>query len=265
MKILSFDIGGTKIAYAIIDEKGALQTEVATLPTPQNSFDIACLVADICSHNQVDGLAIATAGVVKNNKLAGKPINLPQGYENIDFSAISGLPCFMENDANAAVWAEYKIGALQGCRNCAMLTLGTGVGCGLVLNGQIYGGSTGASGEVRFPVSGADLADMAQNYGCLESDCFKIKAKADAGDTAAKQTMQQWQDELVKALVSMQEILDLDAFALSGSLAKIVDYDAVETAVRARIWQPLVRVKPAQTGTNAGLIGAALLWSAHHD
>ena len=105
MKILSFDIGGTKIAYAIIDEKGALQTEADTLPTPHNSFDIACLVADICSHNQVDGLAIATAGVVHNNQLAGKPINLPQGYENIDFNAISGLPCFMENDANAAVWA----------------------------------------------------------------------------------------------------------------------------------------------------------------
>ena len=264
MKILSFDIGGTKIAYAIIDEKGAVQTDVAITPTPHNSFDIACLVAEVSASYEADGLAIATAGVVYNNQLVDKPINLPQGYENIDFGAISGLPCIMENDANAAAWAEYKIGALQGCKNCAMLTLGTGVGCGLVLNGQIYGGSTGASGEVRFPVSGADLADMAQNFGCSETDCFKIKAKADAGDTAAKQTMRQWQDELVKALVSMQEILDLEAIALSGSLAKIVDYDAVETAVRARIWQPLVKLTPAQTGTNAGLIGAALLWSAHH-
>jgi predicted NBD/HSP70 family sugar kinase len=261
MRILAFDIGGTKIAYAIIDEKGILQTEVSVKATPHNSFDIACLLAEVCSVNSVDKLAIATAGVVTDNRLAGKPINLPDGYENIDFGSITGLPYIIENDANAAIWAEYKVGALHGCKNCAMLTLGTGVGCGLMLNGQIYRGSTGASGEVRFLISGGDLASLAQKNGCPETDCFKIKTLSDKGDVAATKTLQQWQDELVNALVSMQEILDLEAFALSGSLAKIVDYPVVENAVRQRIWQPKVRILPAQTGANSGLIGAALLWS----
>lgn len=261
MKILAFDIGGTKIAYAVVDENGVLQTEIITKPTPHSSFDIACLVAEVAASYEVDKLAVATAGVVKDNRLTGKPINLPEGYENIDFNAISGLPYIMENDANAAAWAEYKVGALQGCNNCAMLTLGTGVGCGLIINGEVYRGATGASGEVRFKVAGGDLAELAQKSGCFESDCFKIKAKADEGDVSAKQSLQLWQDELAKALVSMQEILDLEAFALSGSLAKIVDYSVVENAVRQKIWQPKVRILPAQTGSDACLIGAALLWS----
>lgn len=261
MNILAFDIGGTKISYAVVDENGHLQTKVTTKATPKNSFDIATLVAEVRSVKEVDKLAVATAGVVKDNQVCGKPINLPTGYENIDFSAITYLPCKIENDANAAVWAEHKIGALKGCENCAMLTLGTGVGCGLILNGKIYRGANGASGEVRYPIAGGDLAAIAKKCGCYESDCFEIKALADGGDIQAQKALHKWQDEFVKALISMQEILDLEAFALSGSLAKIVDYQALEKAVLGQIWQPKVRILPAQTGADAGLIGAAMLWS----
>ena len=263
-KILAFDVGGSKIAYAVFDERGNLLSDVHKMPTPRISADIAALVMKIRASCAVDGIGIATAGVVCRNKLAGKPINLPEGYENIDFETLTGLPCVMENDANSAVWAEYKSGSLQGCINAAMLTLGTGVGCGLVLNEQLYGGTSGASGEVRFPIAGTDLATLAYKYGCAESDCFKIKNLAQNGVAAAQKTLQIWHNELIKALVVLQEILDLDAVALSGSVAQIVDYPKVEAAVRQQIWQPNVRILPAATGNNAGLIGAALLWGKKH-
>ena len=195
--VLAFDIGGSKISYAVINKEGNFSTSITKIITPSNKSDIAAIVQSAADKYKPEGLAVATAGVVYNNKLCGKPNNLPAGYENIDFSKLSGLPCLLENDANAATWAEYKSGSLQNYRHCALLTLGTDVGCGLILDGALYYGKCGAAGEVTFAASGRQLAKLAKHAGLDESDCFVLYELAQKGHEAAQQIYLKWLKNLV--------------------------------------------------------------------
>lgn len=261
MKILAFDIGGSKIAYALTDSSGNLLSAVNKTPTPSTAAEISALIRITAQQHKADGLAIATAGIVFDNHLCNKPNNLPTGYENIDFTELTGLPYLLVNDANAAVWAEYKHGALRGHRHCALLTLGTDVGCGLILNDALYSGINGAAGEVRFNASGTTLANLAKQNGLTETDCFIIYNLAKQGNIAAQRTCATWSENLVSALIQINRILDLEAVALSGSLAKIVDYMQINTQIQQNFFHSSIRIMAAEAENNAGLIGAALLFA----
>ena len=260
MKVLAFDVGGTKTAYALVNGRGQIISEVITQPTPQNCAAIENIFAKAADDFKADGLAVATAGVVHQNRLLGKPINLPAGYEKIDFAALTGLPYIIENDANAALWAEYKIGALKKMQHAVMLTLGTGVGCGIILNGQLLHGKTGAAGEIRYPLAGSDLAKAAQQGGLNEVDCFKIYELVKQGNIKARKAYEDWQKNLIAAITEINRLLDVEAVALAGSLAQIVNYAHIEAAVNSKTYRNPLKVVPAKCANNAGLIGAALLF-----
>ncbi|MBR6356143.1 MAG: ROK family protein [Alphaproteobacteria bacterium] len=258
-KILSFDVGGSKIAHGLVDENGKILTAVQSVPTPSTAQEIEAIFERAAAQYQYDRFALATAGVVFANKLQGKPNNLPAGYENIDLNAIFKVPVVVENDANAALWAEYKIGNLRGVKHGIMLTLGTDTGCGIIADGRILRGKCGATGEVSFPFSGRDLKRLGAKYDVSESDCFKIYELARGGDDNARKAYNEWEENLLAGLKLLNGLLDTEVFALSGSLAQIVDYAKI-TATMALL-QPHnpAAVKPAVCGTNAGIIGAALL------
>jgi glucokinase len=259
MQILSFDVGGSKINWGMVDEKGNIISELTTLPTPKTADEIYDIFRNAVQKNKFDGFALATAGVVMNNKLAGKPNNLPSGYENIDFADLLSVPYVIENDANSAMWAEHKVGNLKGVMHGVMLTLGTDVGCGIICNGQILRGKCGAAGEVKFDCSGRSLQRIAAELKIKEKDCFALYEKAKFQDGAERRAYKIWQENLLDCVQSVNRILDTEIVVLSGSLAKITDYAFVNTAIK--ILQPhnAPLIKPAYCGTNAGLVGAALL------
>ena len=128
-KALAFDIGGTKIYNTIIDETGKIISEINKFSTPKNLDEIKTLLkTQIAKYeNEVDLIAIATAGAVnnENSRVLGSTGNLVEGYYTIDFQSLSNKKVFLENDANAAAWAEYKIGSSKGSSISVMLTLGT--------------------------------------------------------------------------------------------------------------------------------------------
>ena len=260
MKILAFDVGGTKIASAVCDENGKILAEARKFFTPSTAEEIKSLIEHEIEVNAHDGLAIATAGVVFDNKVTGKPNNLPQGYQDIPFSELTKAPVLIENDANAALWAEFKIGNLRGVQNGIMLTLGTDVGCGIISNGQIIRGKNGAAGEVSFPFSGRDLKRLGAKYNVAQSDCFLIYQMAKDGDEQARLAYYEWEENLISGLKLLNGLLDTEIFALSGSLAQVVDYAKVSTTLALLQPQNPAVVKPAMCGTNAGLAGAALLY-----
>lgn len=260
MKILAFDVGGTKIAQAIIDENGKISGDVHTYPTPKTAAEIEDLFRKIIAENEFDGFALATAGVVFENKLMGKPNNLPAGYQDIDFGQLSKVPYIIENDANAALWAEFEIGNLKGVKNGIMLTLGTDVGCGIIADGKILRGKTGATGEVSFPFSGRSLQELCTEFKVAETDCFKIYEQVIRGVPKARAAYYKWEENLLSGLKLLNGLLDTEAFVLSGSLSKIVDYAKVSTALTLLQPHNPAVVKPAVCGTNAGLIGAALMF-----
>lgn len=283
-KALALDIGGTKIYYAIVDETGKIISEVEKHSTPLSIAEFETLLKNIFAkyENQVDVIAIATAGAVnnENNKVISSTANLVKGYNQINFQSFTQKKVFIENDANAAAWAEHVIGASKGCAYSVMATLGTGVGGGIILNNKLYKGKSGGAGEMHFKM----YSDNRRKCSCGAWDCFEAYASGTGlkltaqemlndenattydvidgmkkGDTRMKEVFETWQNHIMTGLMGLANLFDPDCFVLSGSMAEFVDTDYLEKSVNAEIVTMPVKVFKATAGNNAGMIGAALL------
>ena len=282
-KVLAFDIGGTKIAYALIDEDGNFVSEVTKVATPDTSQKIYDLLKKTISESEADivGTAIATAGAIDKDgkKITSHVGNLPAGYNGLDFMSLSKKPVLLENDANSAGWAEFALGAAKGCENAITLTIGTGVGSGIIVEGKLLKGKSGAAGEMHFPIDSCKK----RKCSCGIEDCFEIYASGTAlnlyakeylGENAtsydiieqkdknskARQAFDEWQGKLLQGLIMLGNIFDPEIIVLSGSLSKFIEYEKLNKQANDQILtQPFV-LKEAKFENNAGMIGAAMLF-----
>lgn len=283
-KALAFDIGGTKIYSTIIDESGKVVSEIDKFSTPKTLEEIKNILKNqISKHEQdVDIIAIATAGAVnnENSKVLGSTGNLVEGYYTIDFQSLSSKKVFLENDANAAAWAEYKIGASKDSSVSVMLTLGTGVGGGIIINNQLLKGKSGAAGEMHFKL----YPDKRRKCTCGSWDCFEAYASGTAlkwdaeemlnnpdvttydvmdgvksGDKKMIAVFEKWQQDLTAGIIGLANIFDPDCIVLSGSMAQFVDNKKVEEEVNKEIVTTPTSIRLATAGNYAGMIGVALL------
>ncbi len=283
-KALAIDIGGTKIFNTIIDESGKILTEVEKSSTPKTAEEIQDTLKNIIKkyEKEVDVIAIATAGDVNlsNNAVIGSTGNLPKGYSKIDFSKLSSKRVFLENDANAAAWAEYKLGASKNTTVSILLTLGTGVGGGIIINDKLLKGRDGSAGEVHFKM----FLDKRRKCTCGSWDCFEIYASGKAlaldaqemlnnkdltsydvingvqtGNQEMIKVWERWQKDIASGIVGLTNIFNPDCFVLSGSMADFVDIKKLEAAVNADILASSVEIRKAITGNYSGMVGIALL------
>ncbi len=283
-QVLAFDIGGTKIAYAVVDRDGKIVNQVVRHPTPAAPGAVAKLLKTIISQfeNQVDAIAVSTAGTVDktNLQITGSVGNMPQGYMDTDFKALSNKPVIVENDANSAVWAEYMIGNAKGHDNVILLTLGTGVGVGIIVGGRLLTGKSGAAGEVHFPVR----YDNNRLCGCGRYDCLEIymsgkalslEAKAVYKDDSvnshtvieglkknalpAVTAFHNWQEMVKNGIVIFADIFDPEVVLLGGSMAHFIDYGRLNREANEMIVTAPFLLKEAAFENDAGLVGAALL------
>ncbi len=155
------DIGGTKIAAGVVDESGQVLAE-DQVPTPDPVDDaqtgasiaeaIAGLVAGLRrTHADVQAVGIGAAGFV--DRARAKVIFAPNIHWRDEplrdrVQALVDLPVVVENDANAAAWAEFRFGAGEDVDDLVLLTVGTGIGGGIVLDGELYRGAFGVAAEV---------------------------------------------------------------------------------------------------------------------
>lgn len=284
MKTLGIDIGGTKIACAVVNEKGEIVTEVEKHSTPKTLNEIQLKLREIIEkyENDIDCTAIATAGAVnrENTKVIGSTGNLPKGYNTLDFQALSDKKVFVENDANCAAYAEYKIGASKGFNNSVMLTLGTGVGGGIIIDGKLLKGKSGAAGEMHFVMD----RNRSRSCTCGFYDCYEAYASGnglrktaveifkdenittyDVVDLAAKNdnnailALKTWQNDVALGIVGLVNIFDPDCVVLSGSMEKFINCDEIEKFVNDNICTTPTKIFHAKAGNYAGMIGAALL------
>lgn len=283
-KALAFDIGGTKIYSTIIDENGNVIGGIDKFSTPKTIDGIKDILKNQTAkyEKDIDVIAIATAGAVNNENTAviGSTGNLVQGYYTIDFQSLSSKRVFIENDANCAAWAEYKIGASKGSSVSVMLTLGTGVGGGIIINDKILKGKSGAAGEVHFKM----YPDKRRKCTCGSWDCFEAYAsgtalKWDAQETLGREDVttydvidgvkngdskmiaifDRWQYDITLGIAGLANIFDPDCFVLSGSMAQFVDTKKMEEYVNNDIVTSPTSIRLATTGNYSGMIGAALL------
>lgn len=283
-KALAFDIGGTKIYSSIIDETGKIINEIDKFHTPKSIDGILeILKGQIAKfEEEVDVIAISTAGAVNNENTAviGSTGNLVSGYPSINFQELSKKKVFLENDANSAAWAEYRIGASKGTNVSVMLTLGTGVGGGIIINNKILKGKSGAAGEMHFKM----YPDKRRKCSCGSWDCFEAYAsgtalKVDAeemlnnqnvttydvmdgvknGDKKMQEIFERWINDITIGVNGLVNLFDPDCVVLSGSMAQFVDAKKMEEVVNSDIVTSPTSIRIATAGNYSGMIGAALL------
>lgn len=181
---LGADVGGTGVKFVLCDGQGQRlhQGEIATnanngLETLERLRETACgwLTTHVGGPAQLQAAGLACAGIVDAKRGAlGRSPNLP-GWQDSDLAALVGqafgdLPIALVNDVNGALWGEFQEGAGVGCTDLVMLALGTGVGGGVIINGQLVIGAHSGAGEVGHMVLDLDGPECrCGEKGCLES------------------------------------------------------------------------------------------------
>lgn len=283
-KALALDVGGTKIYNAIVNENGEIISEIEKHATPKTFDEIKKTFIEIIKkhENDVDVIAFSTCGAVnnQNSKILGSTGNIAKGYPQMPFLELSTKPVFVENDANCAAWAEHEIGASVNCPTSVMITLGTGVGGGIIIDNKLLKGQNGAAGEMHFKM----YSDKRRKCTCGSWDCFEIYASGTGLKITAQEMLKdqnvttydvmngvknknqkmldvyhRWEEDITNGIIGLATIFDPDCVVLSGSLAQFVETDKVEKIVNQEICTTPTRVVKATAGNYSGMIGAALL------
>ncbi|HJC70788.1 MAG TPA: ROK family protein, partial [Candidatus Brachybacterium intestinipullorum] len=196
MLSIGVDIGGTKIAAGVVDEDGEI-IATTTRSTPatdpeQLETAVADAVAELRGAHEIAGIGVGAAGFIGADRrtvrfaanLAWRDHPLAERLESL-----TGLPVVVENDANAAGWAEYRFGAATEARHMLMLTVGTGLGGAIVQDGVMLRGSAGFAGEVAHMVvvpdgqwCGCGLRGCLEQYTAGTALVRAAKRRAAAGD-----------------------------------------------------------------------------------
>jgi glucokinase len=176
---IGLDVGGTKIAAGLIADDGLIIDHLIC-PTPSKEDERATLLTIehlvmelLDKHSTVQAIGVGAAGLVEwpDGRIRWAPNN---AYHDLPLRSLleefTGLPVIVDNDANAASWAEAQFGAGIGHANIALVTVGTGIGCGLVLDDDVYRGATGLAAEVgHMTVDPHGSRCGCGNVGCLEA------------------------------------------------------------------------------------------------
>lgn len=177
------DVGGTKIAGGVVDTAGKIIDRVRR-DTPSTDPEaiveqIIAVVTELRGAHDIEAVGVGSAGFVDAGRstvlfapnLAWR--NLPVGER---VAAATGLPTVVENDANSAAWGEFRFGAAEDVDDMVCLTLGTGVGGGLVLDGALYRGAHGIGGELGH----LRLVPQGRRCGCGRQGCLEQYASGKA-------------------------------------------------------------------------------------
>ncbi|MCL2236369.1 MAG: ROK family protein [Defluviitaleaceae bacterium] len=288
---IGVDLGGTNIAIGLVGDDGKLITKKSapTLPTrgvDKVIEDIMGLCRDLIadSPNPVKSVGVGCPGTV--NPHTGTivcAVNI--GFFDVPVAqavgSALGLPVYVENDANCAALAEALFGAAVGSNNSVTITLGTGIGGGIIVDGKIYSGSFFGAGEVGHHViqvdgelcgcggrgcweayaSAAALVRDAAKVG-LDAEVVKnIFEVAKAGNTAAKTVLDNYLNYLCVGLANIVNILQPEVVVLGGGVSG--QGGDLASAVKSRIKvlgdDLKTRFVIAQLGNDAGIIGASIL------
>ena len=299
---IGVDFGGTSIKLGVCRGAELLATD-EPIPTQGHASPTALIrvIADRveglkAKYPEIAAVGVGVPGLVDFDRGFVHILTNVAGWNHIPLKKIlgdmTGLPCVVENDANAMAYAEWRHGAGKGLRNVVALTLGTGVGGGLILEGQMYRGSHFSAGEIgQMSVDYNGVVGHYGNLGSLEKymgnqqiaeyavrcyadagiaksaeDCTPkaIAEAAVAGDDVALQIWHQIADWLGTALASIAWLLNPDAFVIGGGVAQAGSllFEPLENKMKSMLSAVVLeglKIVPAKFQTEAGIIGNAAL------
>jgi glucokinase len=290
---IGVDLGGTKILAGVVDRQGTvLRRHEAPTPTGSQEELLAGVEAAIAAVRADDVGAVGIGIPSTIDQRAGRAVssvNIP--LADVDVRDLLrerlGLPVAIENDANAAAIGEWRVGAGAGTSDMVMLTLGTGVGGGLVLGGRPFRGSSGAAAELGhmvIEVDGRPCQGTCTGRGHLEAyasghaatieaqeafgpaaDAHRLVRLADEGDARAREILAGIGHRLGAAIGTLVNVFDPELVVIGGgfgSAAREYLLPPARGTMRREALPPgrdRVRIEPAKLGTAAGLTGAAFV------
>jgi glucokinase len=285
--VIGIDLGGSAIKLGRFDWQGNC-VQSLTVPTPQPAYPEAVLAAMVAAIEQIDpddktvAIGVGTPGPADAaGRIARVAINLA-GWRDIPLAdwleAKTGKPTVLANDANCAGMGEYWLGAGRRFQHLILLTLGTGVGGAVILDGNLFTGHEGSAGELGLITLNPEGPECnSGNNGSLEQytsvrairrrtglEPDELGAKARAGDPDALAFWQAYGRDLGAGLASLVYVLTPQAIIIGGGVSASAEF------FFPAIWQELERrVLPssrsglqllkAELGNQAGIVGAAKL------
>jgi len=303
---IGLDVGGTFLKGARIDGAGRVADRLhqpVAKASPQDMLEqLATAVRTLEAGESVAGVGIGLPGIVDRaaSRVRVSPAvpvldALPVGEEIL---SRTGLPVFLENDANAAALAEAWLGAGRGAENMLLLTLGTGIGAGLVLGGRVWSGRSGYAGEIgHIQVDPDGVPCPCGSRGCLETvagakgwtraaeamiaargsslkgkdlDQRAIIEAAREGDAVALEVVERAAQALGVGIAAVLDLLNIERVVLAGGVAAAGPFllDKIVDETRKRTYPQVFAdcsFRPAELGGDAGVVGAARVAMAAMD
>jgi len=304
---IGVDLGGTKMLLGVLDGDSKTVWESRERSAGESEDELVeLLVREIeaarAERPGVKAVGMGIPATIDHDRgVAMSAVNLPIADLPIRDLVLerTGLPAFVDNDANVAALAEHQFGAARGTRNAIMLTIGTGIGGGLILGGEIYRGSTGAGaelGHVVIQMDGPACQGNCPSHGCVEAlasgtalgreglaaaeshpesalgrlhgegepvDGRAVTLAAQGGDEVAIAVFELIGTRLGVALAGFANIFEPETIVIGGGVISAGELllGPARRELEARALPPMKRtpVVAAQLGEDAGMIGAAAL------
>ncbi|MBQ8914296.1 MAG: ROK family protein [Lachnospiraceae bacterium] len=295
---LVFDWGGTFLKYAVVDKKANI-IEKDKVPTPQptdnneaDRKDFFNVIDDIVAgyKESVDGIAISMPGMIDISRgytMTAGWLKYLTGMYLVDYmSTRYGLRVAVQNDGKCAALAEYWKGSLSDVKNGAVMVLGTAVGGGIIINGQLYSGRHFSAGEYSFMFLDAHNRGVFEstwgNYGAkglIREVCeitgdnpeildgIELFKRADDGEEGVLKGLKNYTDILAVSLYNLNVLLDLDKIAVGGGISQqpllmeyiknsIDEFDCYNPLRKYDDYIPKPNVVVTKFNNDANLIGA---------
>jgi glucokinase len=306
-EIVGVDLGGTKMLLGVLDPDSKVLWESREASTGQTEDELVELLIREVEEARgkrpgVAGVGLGIPATIDHERgIAISAVNLP--LDDLPIREIiggrTGLPVFVDNDATVAALAEHLYGAARGAENAVLLTIGTGIGGGLILGGEVYRGATGAGAELGHTVIEADGPPCQGNCpgrGCVETlasgtalgregraaaerepdsalgamlaggetiDGKAVTEAALSGDATARGVFDLVGSRLGVALTSFANIFEPEVFVIGGGVIAAGDLllDPARRMLAERALPPMkkIPVVAAELGSDAGMIGAAAM------
>ena len=313
---VGIDLGGTNIVAGVVDEEYNIIAKASTktnCPRPEKEIaeDMARMALEAVKNanltiDQIEWIGVGTPGIA-NSETGIIEYSNNLGFKNTPMvkyiQETIDKPVFIENDANAAAYGEFVAGAAKGAKNAVCITLGTGVGGGIIIDGKIYSGSNFAGAEIGHTVIEVDGAQCScGRKGCFEAyssatglirmtkeaiaehpDCImaqsekekgKVTARTSfdcmrAGDKYAKAVVDKYIKYLAAGITNTINIFQPDILCIGGGVCNEGDplllpmKELVAKEVYTRNSPKNTEIVIAKLGNDAGIIGAAFLGRAN--
>lgn len=297
--VLAFDVGGTKLAVGVVDGSGVVHsflvepTHAARGPEQglQRLLELGrrAVAESGSGWPEIGAVGICAGGPLDAARgVLVAPVHMP-GWNNVEITAVVEReyerPAFLENDATAAALGEHRYGAGAGTRHMVYLTVSTGVGGGVVVDGRLYRGAGGNGSELGHVtvdcagrlchgcgrkgcleayVSGTSIAERGREAGLAVSSAEDVAAAARAGEPVALQVWDATVDALACGLTSIVNVFEPELVVVGGGVMRAGEQllGPVRERVRAEAITPAgraVSVVPSALGDRVGVVGAAAI------